>query len=67
MNPENESVSTYEPILQRRLDLMTSVHSWWQKASDEERVAITRLVIEQERLEAKLANARFASVSKPAA
>jgi hypothetical protein len=58
---------TYEPILQRRLDLIASVFAWWQKASDEERVAITRIVIAQEQLEAKLADARMARADANAA
>jgi hypothetical protein len=52
-----EGQSTYEPILQRRLDMMADVFSWWQRTTNEEHIAIMRLVIDQERLEAKLADA----------
>ena len=62
MNPENESRPTYEPILQRRLDMMAQVISWWQRTTDEEHVAIMRLVIEQERLEAELADGNVSKV-----
>jgi predicted Fe-S protein YdhL (DUF1289 family) len=40
-----------EPEVQRRLDMMAEVFEWWQRASDAERVAITRAVIELERVE----------------
>jgi hypothetical protein len=55
MNSENENKPTYEPILQRWLDGMAYVVSWWLKASEEERVAVTRIVIEHERLKGRLA------------
>ena len=60
MNPENKSRSTYEPILQQKLDMMDEIISWWLKASDEERVTVMRAFIEHERLEATLADARVA-------
>jgi hypothetical protein len=40
---ENESKPTYEPILQRRLDMMADVISWWLKASDEQRASVMRI------------------------
>jgi predicted RNA-binding Zn-ribbon protein involved in translation (DUF1610 family) len=61
MNSENESKPTYEPILQRRLDMMADVISLWLQASDEKRAAVMRIIIDQERLEAKLGAPRLLS------
>jgi ABC-type phosphate/phosphonate transport system ATPase subunit len=66
-NLKNESGSTYEPILQQWLDGMAYVVSWWLQSSQEERVAVTRIVIEQERLKGKLADAPVARADANAA
>jgi hypothetical protein len=64
MDSENESKPTYEPILQRWLDGIAYVVSWWLKASEEERAAVMRIIIDQERLEAKLADAQVTAAPR---
>jgi hypothetical protein len=55
-----------EPEVQRRLDSMNYVFEWWQHASDAERVAITRIAIEHERLE-RLADPKLKPADAPTA
>jgi hypothetical protein len=64
MNSKNENRPTYEPILQRRLDMMADVISLWLQASDEKRAAVMRIIIDQERLEAKLADAQVTAAPR---
>jgi hypothetical protein len=48
-----------EPEVRRRIDVITEVFNWWQRASDAERVAITQAAIEQERIERRLADLKL--------
>jgi hypothetical protein len=54
MTSENESRSTYEPILQQKLDMMDEIISWWQRTTHEQHVAVMRTFIDYERAEANL-------------
>jgi hypothetical protein len=40
-----------EPEVQRKLDSMNYFFEWWRRATDEQRVALTRAAVELERLE----------------
>jgi hypothetical protein len=67
MNSENERGLTYEQVVQRRLDAMAEIVSWWQRTTHEEHVDIIRAFIDYELTEAVLADARIARANANAA
>jgi hypothetical protein len=44
-------MTTLDPEVQRKFDAIARFIAWWLRATDEARITITRIAIEQERLE----------------